>query len=86
MPIIQSAIKRARQAEVRRVRRQPFKTQMKTMMKKLVDLANAGKKEEGAKLLPAVFKAIDTAAKKQIIHKNNADRKKALMARLVSTK
>jgi small subunit ribosomal protein S20 len=83
MPIIKSAIKRARQNEVRRDRRQPFKTQLKNMMRKLTDLAAEGKKDEGAKLLPKVYKAIDTAAKKHIIHPNNAAHKKAKMAKLV---
>ncbi len=86
MPIIKSAIKRARQNTVRRTRRQPYKTQLKTMIRKITDLAKAGKKEEGQKMLPLVFKAIDTAAKKQIIHPNNAARKKSMVSRLVAAK
>ena len=86
MPIIKSAIKRARQNEVRRARRLPFKTHMKTMMRKIVDLTKEGKNKEAEEILPIVYKSIDIAAKKNIIHKNNAARKKARMARLVSKK
>ncbi len=77
MPIIKSAIKRARQNEVRRVRRLPFKTQLKTAVRKFTDLVQEGKKDEARKLLPRVFKTIDTAAKKHILHPNNAARKKS---------
>ena len=84
MPIIESAIKRARQNEVRRERRQPFKTQLKSAMRKLTDLVKEGKRDEAVKLLPQVHKAIDTAAKKRIIHRNTADRKKSLVARMVA--
>ncbi len=86
MPIIKSAIKRAKQNEVRRIRRQPFKTQLKTAMRSFHDLVKEGKKDDARKLLPKVFKAIDTAAKKNIIHKNNAARKKAGFAKMVSEK
>ena len=86
MPIIESAIKRARQNIVRKTRLQPYKTQLKTMMKKLIDAVKEGKKDEAAKLLPAVYKAIDTAAKKHLIHPNNAAHKKSRMARLVAAK
>lgn len=82
MPIIKSAIKRMKQNEVRRARRKPVKTYMKTMMKKLTDLHKEGKTDEVTKLLPEAYKAIDMAAKRNIIHKNNAARKKAKMAKL----
>lgn len=86
MPIIQSAIKRARQNTVRRTRRQPFKTQLKTAMRAFGDLVKAGKMDEAKTLLPRVYKAIDTAAKKQIIHPNNAARKKSLFSRMLAAK
>lgn len=86
MPLTQSAIKRARQNPVRRARLQPYKTSMKTMMRKLTDAVKAGKKEEAAKLLVQVYRAIDTAAKKHIIHPKNAAHKKSRMARLAAAK
>ena len=59
---------------------------MKTMIRKLADAAREGKKDELIALLPLVQKSIDTAAKKRIIPRNTADRKKASAARLVSKK
>ncbi len=84
MPITASAIKGAKQSEARRLRRLPCKTRMKTMMRKVIDLAQAGKTAEAATILPMVYKTIDTAAKKHLIHTKNAARKKSRMARLVA--
>lgn len=86
MPIIQSAIKDARKNLVRRARRQPFKTQLKTQIRKYTDLVKAGKADEAAKTLPQVFKAIDTATKKHLLHPNNASRKKSSLSRMINTK
>lgn len=84
MPLIKSAIKRARQNRVRRDTRKPAKSLMKTMIKKMEETAKSGKKEDLAKMLPETYKAIDMAAKRGIIHENNAARKKASMAKLVA--
>lgn len=86
MPLIKSAIKRARQNTVRQNRRKPVKTYMKTMMKKMEDAAKAGKTDEAQKMLAETYKAIDMAAKQNTIHKNNAARKKARMAKLCVAK
>jgi len=86
MPLIKSAIKRAKQNPVRQDRRKPVKSLMKTMMKKMEDFMKDGKKDEATKILPQTHRAIDMAAKINIIHKNNAARKKAKMARLVASK
>ena len=86
MPLIKSAIKRARQNTVAQDRRQPVKTYMKTMIRKVVDAVKAGKMDDAVKLLPATYKAIDMAAKRHIIHRNTAARKKASMARMVAAK
>lgn len=84
MPITKSAVKAAKQSKVRQSRLLPYKTQMRTLMRKMRDTVAAGKKDEATKLLPSVFKSIDMAAKKNIIHRRNADRKKASMAKLVA--
>jgi small subunit ribosomal protein S20 len=59
---------------------------MKTMIKKMEDAAKAGKKDEVLKLLPETYKAIDMAAKRHILHKNTAARKKSAMAKLAAAK
>lgn len=84
MPITKSAVKAAKQSKVRQSRLLPYKTNMRTMMRKMRDTVAAGKKDEAVKLLPTVFKSIDMAAKKNIIHRRNADRKKASMAKLIA--
>ena len=84
MPIIKSAIKRVRQTKKREARRKPVKSYMKTMIKKVMDLAKQGKKEEAEKVLREAYKAVDMAAKRHIIHKKNASRKKSLMSRTVA--
>jgi ribosomal protein S20 len=59
---------------------------MKTMLRKVVDLTKAGKNDEAAKILPEVYKSIDMAAKKSIIHPRNAARKKARASKLIAAK
>ncbi len=56
------------------------------MIRKITDATKAGNKDEASKLLPQVYKAIDTASKKKIIHKKTADRRKSLVARMVAAK
>ncbi|MBI2635816.1 30S ribosomal protein S20 [Candidatus Peregrinibacteria bacterium] len=84
MPVTSSAIKASRQNASRRERLRPYGTGMKTAMRSLIDLVKANKIAEAKKMLPAAYKAIDTAAKKNIIHRNNAGRKKSLLARMVA--
>lgn len=84
MPIIKSAIKRARQNDVRRMRRQPFKTRLKTVIRSYTDLLKEGKKADAAKMLPQLQKVIDTATKKQILHKNTANRKKSRLSLMLT--
>lgn len=86
MPLTPSAVKRARQSIVRHKRLMPYKTIMKTMMRKFTEAVKEGKKEDAAALLPQVYKSIDMAAKKKIIHSNTAARKKSLAARMVAAK
>ena len=83
MPITPSAEKRARQNIIRRARLLPYRTMMKTMVRKFMDAVKAGKLEEARSLLPTIYKAIDTASKKRIIHRNAAARKKSRMAKLL---
>ncbi len=85
MPITKSAVKASKQSKVRQTRLLPYKTQMRTLMRKLRDTVKEGKKADAQKLLAQVYKSIDMAAKKNIIHRRNADRKKASMAKLLAT-
>jgi small subunit ribosomal protein S20 len=84
MPLTKSAIKRVKQNAVRNARLQPYKTMVKTAMRKFQEAAKAGKKTELAAMLPQAYKAIDTATKKGILHKKTASRKKSLLARMLA--
>lgn len=82
MPVIKSAKKKARQARTHEARNQGIRTRVKTFMKKIQVLAKTNP-EEAKKLLPEAYSVMDTACKKHIIHRNNAARKKSLLARTV---
>lgn len=83
MPITKSAKKAARQAISRTERNKSTTTQVKTFMKKILTLSKTD--VEGAKkVLPKAYSVIDTACKKNILHKNNADRKKSRLARTIA--
>lgn len=55
------------------------------MMRKMTDLVAEKKKADAAKILPEAYKAIDMAAKKNIIHPRNAARKKSRMSRMLAS-
>ena len=55
----------------------PFK--MKMVVKEVKDLVTKGKVEDATKKLPEAYKAIDKAAKRGVIKKNTANRKKSLL-------
>ncbi len=76
MPIIQSSKKRARQAKVREARNKISKRKVKEAIKELLADAKEGGKNAG-ELFKKVQSTIDTAVKKNLIHKNTAARKKS---------
>lgn len=84
MPIIQSAIKRMRQEKTRRARNAVTKRNYKSLVKEFELLVSEKKTEEAAKLFPQVQKAIDLAAKKNILHKNTAARKKSNLSKMIA--
>ena len=83
MPITKGAIKRAKQNLVRRGRNSHFKSRMKSLIK-LFKTTLKTSAEEAAKLWPEVMKAIDTAAKKFLIHHNNASNKKSKLQKMLT--
>lgn len=74
MPIIKSAIKRAKQTVVRRERNVATKRALK-------DAVKAFNAKPTAAALSAAQSAIDTAVKKNVLNKNTASRRKALLAK-----
>lgn len=85
MPIIKSAKKRVKQAAKTQERKREFKTRMLTMIKNIVKFVQLGEVEKAQSFHAEAQKSIDTAAKKNIIHKNNANRKKARIARVIAS-
>lgn len=84
MPIIKSAKKREKQTIKRTEELRPFRTRMQTMFKNMKKWAEEGNSEKVAAHASETFKAIDMAAKKNIIHDNNASRKKSLIQKILN--
>ena len=74
MPIIKSAIKRAKQTIKRRERNVATKRELK-------DAVKAFNAKPTAATLSAAQSAIDTAVKKNVLNKNTASRRKALLSK-----
>lgn len=78
-----SAIKRLRSAERRRQRNQVYRGRARTTIKKARRLMEESRLEEAREAVSVAISALDKAAEKGIIHKNNAARRKSrLMRRL----
>ncbi|NCC20106.1 30S ribosomal protein S20 [Candidatus Saccharibacteria bacterium] len=75
MPIIKSAIKRAKQATVRRERNVATKKDVKSAVKTF-------HAKPTAKTLAAAQSEIDTAVKKNVLNKNTAARRKSALAKV----
>ncbi len=83
MPITSSAKKAIRVSARKKLVNDRRTRAMKDEIKKLEKAVKGGKKEDAAKMMSVTFAAIDKAAKRGVIKKNTASRKKARMARLV---
>ena len=81
MPNIKSAKKRVLVIEKKTAVNKAVKSALKTQIKKFLAAVTAGNKEEATKLYPETVSAIDSAASKGILHKNNAANKKAKLAK-----
>lgn len=57
---------------------------MKKAIKTVLEEVKAGKKKEAEKALSAAYKVIDTACKKNILHRNTAARRKSSLANKVA--
>lgn len=84
MPITKQAIKRMKQDNVRRARNKHYSSRMKSMMKLILTYLGKNEVDQAQKIHSEVVKSIDTAAKKNLIHKNNAARKKSRVQRALN--
>ncbi len=60
------------------------KKKMRNLIKKAKILVAQKKIEEAKKLLPQIYKALDKTAKKNIIKKNTASRKKSRLTKMLN--
>ncbi len=84
MPNTKSAIKAARQNIKRRANNLKTLEAVKKTAKMVRKAITAGDKSEAAKALSGAFAQLDKAAKKGVIHKNTASRKKSRLAATVA--
>ena len=85
MANIKSAKKRVLTSRVRQERNKAIKSSVKTATKKVEAAVNAADKDAAAKELLNATSIIDKAAKKGVLHKNNASRKVARLAKMVNS-
>lgn len=83
MANIKSAIKRNKQNEKRRLRNRVYAGAARTHVKKARAAIESGELEDARQVTQKAIRALDKAAEKGILHKNNAARRKSrLMKRL----
>ena len=76
-----SALKRARQSEIRRIRNKGYKTRNKHAIKKVRSLVSSNSVDQAKESLSEAVSAIQESASKGVIHKNKASR---LISRLTN--
>ena len=82
MANIKSALKRIRSGERKRMRNKPVRTALKTYVKTAQTYINVNEADEAGEAVVRAISALDKAANKGIIHRNQAARRKArLMAK-----
>ena len=79
-----SALKRARQNEIRRLRNKSLRTRTKNVIKEVRTVSAEGAADAAAQKLLKAQSVIDRAAKKGAIHKRTAARKISRLSRLVN--
>jgi small subunit ribosomal protein S20 len=80
MANLKSAKKSIRQDKKRRPHNLAMSSELKTLTKKLNALIDAGKTDEASKSISLLMSKLDKAAKKGLIKKENADRKKSRLS------
>ena len=85
MPNIKSAIKRVSVNEKKNAENKMIKSQINTAIKKYKTALAEKDLEKATQLLSEAVSVIDSAASKNVIHKNNASRKQARLTKLLKT-
>jgi len=82
MPITTSAKKALRGSLVKKAMNDRNKKNVKESIKKIEKLVKEKKGAEAKKLLPEAYSVIDKAAKRGVLKKNTASRKKARLSKI----
>ncbi len=80
-----SAVKRARQNEIRRLRNKATRTRVKSIVKEVRISAGQASSEETKAKLNSAQSVIDKASKKGVIHKRTAARKISRLTKLANS-
>jgi small subunit ribosomal protein S20 len=78
---IKSQIKRVKTNEKRRVRNKSVRSSVRTAVRKFREAAESGDVEQATTLQRAAAKALDKAASKGVLHKNQAANRKSAMSK-----
>lgn len=81
MPNTRAAAKRMRSDAKRHLRNLQFRSELKTLIRRLREQFQAGKKEEAQSIYRLVVRRLDQATNRRILHRNTASRKKSRLAR-----
>jgi len=83
MPTTKSAQKALLQNKKRRIENRNSIKKSRGLVKKVNLLIGKKEKEEAKKMIPEIYKALDKAAKKGVIKKKNASRKKSRLTKAI---
>ena len=84
MPQRRSAIKELRKNRKNRLRNLDVKTELKKTVKKFIVSVTSNNKTEADTQLKSVYKKLDKAAKRNLIHKNTVARRKSRFSTMVN--
>ena len=83
MQINLSAEKRNKQNEKRRIHNKSFKTEVKSIARKIRESCDAKKKEDAEKSYAELVRLVDSGVTKGLFKRNSAARKKSRMYHLI---
>ncbi|MFD2839154.1 30S ribosomal protein S20 [Populibacterium corticicola] len=84
MANIKSQIKRIRTNEIARQRNNAYKSELKTLVRKVREAVAAGDKEAASAALVVASRKLDKAVSKGVIHRNQAANRKSALAKAVA--
>lgn len=81
MANLKSAIKRARTNQKKRLRNQPYRSKMRTQIKKVISLIETQDLENATSEFHKAISIIDRAVQKGVVHRNHGNRQKSRLAK-----